>query len=119
MQLEQALISKADFNALAVRNCEETEQLRKIKLDREFGRRYMLVEELMKDEYNAGKSDGMKAALSSSIVSFLADLSPVSDDLKGRIASIDDIEVLKLFNKKAAKATTIDEFERELAAQNY
>ena len=91
----------------------------KIKFDREFGRRYMLVEELMKDEYNAGKSDGMKAALSSSIVSFLADLSPVSDDLKGRIASIDDIEVLKLFNKKAAKATTIDEFERELAAQNY
>lgn len=83
----------------------------------------MLVEELMKDEYNAGKevgkNEGMKAALSSSIVSFLADLSPVSDDLKERIASIDDIEVLKLFNKKAAKATTIDEFERELAAQNY
>ena len=32
MQLEQALISKADFNALAVRNCEGTEQLRRSNL---------------------------------------------------------------------------------------
>ena len=118
MQLEQALISKADFNALAVRNCEGTEQLRKIKFDREFGRRYMLVEELMKDEYNAGKAEGIEA-LVKVIVGFLSDLAPVPDNLKSRIAAIDDLEVLTSLSKKAARAASIDEFERELTAQNY
>ena len=94
----------------------------KVKFDREFGRRYMLVEELMKEEYNAGKEDGKAEgieALVSAIVDFLSDLSPVSDDLESRIASINDLEVLKDLNKKAARATSIEEFEQYLTAQNY
>lgn len=87
----------------------------------------MLVEELMKDEYNAGKkagraegkAEGMKAALSDSILGFLSDIAPVSDNLKSRIAAIDDLEVLTSLSKKAARAASIDEFEQELAAQNY
>ena len=103
----------------------------KIKFDREFGRRYMLVEELMKDEYNAGKeagraegkaegmAEGMRTALSDSILGFLSDLAPVSDNLKSRIAAIDDLEVLTSLSKKAARTASIDEFEQELTAQNY
>lgn len=87
----------------------------KIKFDREFGRRYMLVEELMKEEYNAGKTDALLGA----IIDSLSDLSPVSDDLESRIASINDLEVLKDLNKKAARATSIEEFEQYLTAQNY
>ena len=90
----------------------------KIKFDREFGRRYMLVEELMKDEYNAGKAEGIEA-LVKVIVGFLSDIAPVSDNLKSRIAAIDDLEVLTSLSKKAARAASIDEFEQELAAQNY
>ena len=90
----------------------------KIKFDREFGRRYMLVEELMKEEYNAGKAEGIEA-LVSAIVDFLSDLSPVSDDLESRIASINDLEVLKDLNKKAARAASIQEFEQYITAQNY
>ena len=87
----------------------------------------MLVEELMKDEYNAGKeagraegkAEGMKATLSDSILGFLSDIEPVSDNLKSRIAAIDDLEVLTSLSKKAARAASIDEFEQELTAQNY
>ena len=91
----------------------------KIKFDREFGRRYMLVEELMKEEYNAGKEDGKAEGIVSSIVDFLSDLSPVSDDLESRIASVNDFEILKNLNKKAARATSIEEFEQYLTVQNY
>ena len=75
----------------------------------------MLVEELMKEEYNAGKTDALLGA----IIDSLSDLSPVSDDLESRIASINDLEVLKDLNKKAARATSIEEFEQYLTAQNY
>ncbi|MCI5857933.1 MAG: hypothetical protein MR016_11330 [Agathobacter sp.] len=78
----------------------------------------MLVEELMKEEYNAGKAEGIEA-LVSAIVDFLSDLAPVSDDLESRIASINDLEVLKDLTKKAARATSIEEFEQYLTAQNY
>ena len=75
----------------------------------------MLVEELMKEEYNAGKTDALLGA----IIDSLSDLSPVSDDLESRIASINDLEVLKDLNKKAARAASIEEFEQYLTAQNY
>lgn len=78
----------------------------------------MLVEELMKEEYNAGKAEGIEA-LVSAIVDFLSDLSPVSDDLESRIASVNDFEILKNLNKKAARATSIEEFEQYLTVQNY
>ena len=78
----------------------------------------MLVEELMKEEYNAGKAEGIEA-LVSAIVDVLSDLSPVSDDLESRIASINDLEVLKDLTKKAARAASIEEFEQYLTAQNY
>ena len=87
----------------------------------------MLIEELMKDEYNAGKAEGKKegkqegmvTALSNSVLNFVSDLEPVSDNLKSRIASIEDIDTLTMLNKKAARVKSIEEFERELTAQNY
>ena len=75
----------------------------------------MLVEELMKEEYNAGKTDALLGA----IIDSLSDLSPVSNDLESRIASINDLEVLKDLTKKAARAASIEEFEQYLTAQNY
>ena len=79
----------------------------------------MLVEELMKEEYNAGTEDGKAEGIVSSIADFLSDLSPVSDDLESRIASVNDFEILKNLNKKAARATSIEEFEQYLTVQNY
>ena len=103
----------------------------KIKFDREFRRRYMLIEELMKDEYNAGKAEGRAEGKAegraegqtsfaiSAILEFLSELAPVSDNLKSRIESIDDPEALMLLNKKAARVASIEEFEQYLTAQNY
>ena len=99
----------------------------KIKFDREFRRRYMLIEELMKDEYNAGKAEGRAEGRAegqtsfaiSAILEFLSDLAPVSDNLKSRIEAIDNLEVLAMLNKKAARVASIEEFEQYLTAQNY
>lgn len=91
----------------------------KIKFDREMGRRYMLFEELMKDEYNAGKLEGKLEGKVDTIISFLSDIAPVSEDLKSRIASIDNLEMLTLLSKEAAKVKTVEEFENYLDAHNY
>lgn len=93
----------------------------KIKKDREMGRRYMLLEELMKDEYNAGKEDGKAEGIklgstffSNSIIEILNDISPISDNFKKRISSIENLETLALLVKKAARVQSVEEFEIEL-----
>ena len=79
----------------------------------------MLFEELMKDEYNAGKLEGKLEGKVDTIISFLSDIAPVSEDLKSRIASIDNLEMLTLLSKEAAKVKTVEEFENYLDAHNY
>ncbi len=72
----------------------------------------MLFEELMKDEYMAGKEDGKIDALRESILGFLADIAPVSDGLRDRILSIEDLNTLTMLNKKSARVRSLEEFEK-------
>ena len=82
----------------------------------------MLLKELMKDEYSAGKKDGLSEGLSqgmlqgmaNSIISILGNLCPVSDCLKKRISSIEDADVLSELSITAARVTSVEEFEDAL-----
>lgn len=111
--------SKLNFEDEFVSRLQKS--VEKIKFDRELGRRYMLIEELMKDEYNAGKlegkSEGKSEAYVNSIIDFLSEQFTVSENLKSRIASIDNVETLVLLNKKAARVSSIEEFEELLSTQ--
>ena len=112
--------SNKDYEDEFVKRLQKS--VEKIKFDREMGRRYMLFEELMKDEYNAGKAEGLelgKAEAAKSILEILHEIAPVSDNLKERISSIKELEVVMQLTVIAAKADSIEEFEKELEKMGY
>ena len=120
--------SNEDYSDEFVKRLQKS--VEKIKFDREMGRRYMLFEELMKDEYNAGKAEGLelgkaqglevgKAEATKSILEILYEIAPVSDNLKNRISSIKELEDVMQLTVKAAKADSIEAFEKELEKMGY
>jgi hypothetical protein len=55
--LDAVYLSKEDFGDSLVRRLQDS--IARIKASREMGERYMLFEELLKDEYSAGKNEGL------------------------------------------------------------
>ena len=109
--------SNEDYSDEFVKQLQKS--VEKIKLDREMGRRYMLFEELMKEEYNAGKEEGREEASKSILIDLLCVIEPISDNLRSRILSIEDIEVVMKLTVKAAKSDSIELFEKELSKMGY
>ena len=113
--------SNEDYSDEFVKQLQKS--VEKIKLDREMGRRYMLFEELMKEEYNAGKEEGREEGREEASKSILIDLlcviEPISDNLRSRILSIEDIEAVMKPTVKAAKSDSIELFEKELSKMGY
>ncbi len=58
-----------------------------------------------------GLEQGLQQGLQKSILDFLADIGPISQSLQEKINVIKDLEVLSLLNKKAARVSSIIEFE--------
>ena len=112
--------SQKDYSDEFVKRLQKS--VEKIKFDREMGRRHMLIEELMKEEYNAGKAEGKTEALGNAkavLVDLLSEIAPISDNLKGRISSIKALEDVMQLTIKAAKADSLDMFENELEKMGY
>jgi hypothetical protein len=82
------------------------------------GERYMLFEELLKDEYKAGKVEGKaEGAIASKIediTELLSDVGTVSESLHAKLRSFTDAEQLCSLVKIAAKAESVEAFESEL-----
>ena len=78
----------------------------------------MLFEELMKEEYNAGKADALAEA-TESILELLREIAPVSENLKNRIQSITVFEDVMQLMAQAAKADSLQAFEKELEKMGY
>ena len=114
-----------DFQSEYVSRLQKS--VEKIKFDREMGRRYMLFEEIKREEFRAGKEEGREEgraegqveALYNSILDSLSDIAPISDSLKERVSLINDLDVLAALTKKAARAQSISEFEKELTSMKY
>lgn len=68
------------------------------------------LEELMKDELEAKKSEGK----AESVLELLHDLGEVSEKLRDKIMGQKDTEILNHWLKCAAKAETIEEFEQKM-----
>lgn len=66
-----------------------------------------------------GNAEGMKKGMQKEkiedILSFLSDIGPISETLEKRIRSETDLETLGVWLKKAARASTVEEFEQEIA----
>lgn len=71
----------------------------------------MLFEEMMKEEYNAGKADGLTTA----IEAILLAKGSISESLKERIQAVKELEHLTRLSVIAANVNTVDEFVEELS----
>ena len=70
----------------------------------------MLFEEMLKDEFKAGKAEGKIEG----IIDHLSDIGIVSQALEDKLTMVSDRETLRILVKKAARVSSIEEFEEEL-----
>ena len=100
--------SEKDYGDPLVNRIQET--VRKVKSDREMGARYMLFEEMLKDEFNAGKLEGKLE----SIRLLLSVKGIISQSLEDKLVRVSDEEKQNILLVKAASVSGIEEFETEL-----
>jgi len=100
--------SMQDFGDEFVRALQRSVQT--VKANREMEGRYMLFEELLHKQYNAGKADGRAEGKAEVVLLFLEKKGEVSDALRERILSEADMEVLERWLYTAVTVTSVAEF---------
>ena len=98
------------------------QSIQEIKRNRVMGERYMLFEDLLKDEYSEGKKDGLEQGrlegkaegLMQSILTVLSLRGTVTPELQSRLETITDEVRLNELLSLAVKAEGVEEFEKEL-----
>lgn len=100
--------SEKDFDDAFVKKLQAT--VREVKKSREMGARYMTFQELLNDERAEGRVDERRQV----IMEFLEDMGNVPNELQELIAKETDMNVLKLWNKIAAKAESIEQFMKDI-----
>ena len=100
--------SEEDFQDELVKQFQET--IRNIKTDRKMGERYMIFEEMLREE----KQEGRLETKREDILELLEDLGTIPDELRDRITGIENLEVLKVLHKIAARADSFHTFEKKM-----
>ena len=103
--------SESDFEDEFVGQLQKS--IHNVKESREMGERYMIFEEMMRDERKAGREEGALLAKRAFIFELLKDVGRISEELEVRIHELSDEEQLKVLHKLAAKAESIEDFEEE------
>lgn len=88
--------------------------IREIKTNREMGERYMLLEELLRDERRKAEKIGEFKAMKNSILSLLEELGEIPEELRGEIERLDNLELLKVLVKKSARTESVEAFGLEM-----
>lgn len=106
--------SEEDFDDELVRQFQTS--IRKIKTSREMGERYMLFEELLKEERQEGLAEGLAQGRQENareyILEVLADKGEVPAALKESLCEVDSEEELKRLFKLAAKVESTEAFQK-------
>lgn len=115
-EVSQALVNFLHFVKADLAESEEDFQdefvtelqkyIKHIKESREMGERFMLFEELLKDERAEGRAEGR----ADSILTLLEEKGEIPADLREKIMDEKSMEVLGKWIKLAAKAESIDQF---------
>ncbi|MCD8021310.1 MAG: hypothetical protein LUF92_17590 [Clostridiales bacterium] len=79
--------------------------------------RYMLFEEMMRDEREEGRKEGLEE-FKNSILSLLQDFGEVPEDIQLLIMNEDEGSNLKELNRMAARAESLDDFRSRLEKWN-
>ena len=116
--------SETDFEDDFVEKLQNT--IRRIKSNREMEERFMIFEEMLRDERAEGKAEGIaegKAegiaegkteAVLEMLLELMNDLGEIPDELRNRIASEKDLETLKKWHRLAARSESLDEFLKKM-----
>ena len=99
--------SERDFQDELVRSFQKT--IREIKTDREMGERYMIFEEMLREE----KREGRLEATRENVLELLEDLGEIPEDLQTKLEDLEDLTKLKALHKIAAKADSLCAFEEK------
>lgn len=91
-----------------VRHLQDT--IDKIKLNRGMEERYMLLEEMMRNERKEGNTEGKQEFLLTALESKFS----VPSELKEKIMSETDIEKLELWFQLSLKVSSLEEFEQNM-----
>ena len=108
--------SIADYKDDFVKQLQDT--IVRIKASREMGERYMLLQELLKDERTAGFAEGHAAGRTEGraeerkliILENLDELGAVPSWLRQQISEEDNLETLSLLSKESRHAKSLEEF---------
>ena len=111
--------SEEDFQDELVKQFQET--IHNIKTDREMGERYMIFEEMLREEKQEGRLEGRLEgrieATREDVFELLEDLGEVPDKLRDRMEALEELGDLKFLFKLAVKADSIQNFVKD--AENY
>ena len=99
--------SEEDFGDELVNQFQNS--IRDIKKSREMGERYMIFEEMLREE----KQEGRLEARQEAVFDLLEDLGEIPVELRDRIENLEDIGKLKILIKIAAKTDSIADFANE------
>ena len=97
--------STKDFEDMFVTKLQKS--VHHIKDSREMEERFMLFEELLKDERAEGRAEGH----ATSVLSLLEDKGTIPKDLQDKILCEKDMDLLQKWLKLAAKAESIEQFQ--------
>ena len=107
--------SEMDFQDELVKQFQET--IHSIKTDREMGERYMIFEEMLREEKQEGRLEGRIEgrieATREAILELLEDLGEISKT-SDRITGLETLEDLKALHKLAARAASLQAFEEDM-----
>lgn len=100
--------SKKDFEDQFVGRLQKS--VERIRESREMEARYMLLEELLRDERKEGRAEGRAEGKADAVLELLGDLGPVPEELRAEIQDEQNQEVLNKYLKLAAHADSIRHF---------
>lgn len=100
--------SEEDFQDSFVKCLQD--KVKKIKNDRGMEERYMLLEEMMRDEHKMGYNEGWREATAAYIITLLEMHGQPSEELRKRIEAEQDNDKLSQWLRLAARAESLDEF---------
>lgn len=86
----------------------------KIKQNRGMEERYMLLEEMMRNERQEGKLEGNAEGKQEFLLTALESKFSVPSELKEKIMSETDIEKLELWFQLSLKVSSLEEFEQNM-----
>ena len=100
--------SQTDFEDACVRKLQNF--IKHIKQNREMEEKYMLFEELLKDEREVGRKEGIFKGMTDSLLLVLSKFGVLPDELQKKINEETDEEVLKNWIQTASQVTSLEEF---------